>query len=173
MESKMKKRMRITFNLIAILSMAAALSGCGKSDKTKLELYVLRHVEGSNEFVRDEKPAFTGKDIKSYEWKTHAIAFTDEFLPDKDIVLDDDSFVYGGSQILGIFSPDQFAFYLDGEELYRGYMKPPAFVSFMPAGPMISDSEKGIEIGCSGEGEDVRDNEKLYEYLKDTGLLKK
>ncbi len=52
-------------------------------------------------------------------------------------------------------------------------MKPPAFISFMPTGPMISDSEKGIEIGCSGEGEDVRDNKELYEYLKDTGLLKK
>lgn len=168
---------------VMILAMFLMLSGCVKTNRNadKLELFILRHVvvdKNTAEFVKDESPIFTGEDIKSYDWDTHTIIFTDEFLEDKIIqdVAGDDSFLYGGSQILGVFYPDQFALYLEGEELYRGFLRPQLFISFMPTGPMFSDVENGIEISNVGnvvDKEDLRDNEELYKFLKDNNMLSK
>lgn len=167
--------MKIFLNIVAILAVLFMLSACNKDNKDadRLEFYILRHVEGASDFVKDEKPIFTGKDILSYEWDTHTIIFDDEFLPSpKDDEIDNDDFLSGGSKILRIYYPDQFAFYLDGEELYRGFIKPQAYISFMPTGPMISDSDKGIVIKNLDNSKDLRDSEKLYEFLKEYELLR-
>jgi hypothetical protein len=175
--------MKNIYKGVMILAMFLMLSGCDKTNRNagKLELYILRHVlvdKDIAEFVRDESSIFTGKDIKSYDWDTHTITFTDEFLEDKNDIDEEDteSFLYSGSQILGVFYPDQFALYLEGEELYRGYMKPQVFISFMPTGPMISDVENGIEIRNVGnviDKKDLRDNKELHEFLKDNNMLSK
>ncbi len=103
---------------------------------------------------------------------THTIVFKDEFLSSCEIDETEDDFIVGGSKILGVYYPDQFAVYLDGKELYRGHMKPQAYISFMPMGPMISNSNKGIIIECLDSNSDTRSNEELYEVLKNNYLLK-
>jgi hypothetical protein len=166
--------MKTSIKLVVIISILLILSACNKDDNeaNKLELYILRHVEGTDDFVKDEKPTFTGKDILSYEWSTHTIIFKEEFLSSRKVDdIDSDGFLEGGSKILGVYYPNQFAFYLDGEELYKGVMKPQVYISFMPTGPIISDSEEGIEIRNLDNSNDLRENEKLYEFLKENNLL--
>lgn len=174
--------MRAGIKYVTVLLMLLVLSGCDKAnrDADKLELYIFRHVvvdKDTAKFVKDDSPIFTGKDIEIYDWDTHTIIFTEEFLKDKNYTYEEDSenLLYGGSQILGEFYPDQFALYLDDEELYRGYMMPQLFISFMPTGPMISDVENGIEIRIVGnvnDKTDLRDNEDLYKFLKDKKMIK-
>lgn len=156
-----------------LITLMVILTACNKEQNNadSLEFYILRHVEGESYFVIDEKPIFTGEDILSYDWDTHTIAFNKKFLSSRNIDEIEDDIMIGGSQILGIYYPDQFAFYLNGEEIYSGYMKPQAFISFMPVGPMISDSEKGIIINNNDSENDIRDDENLYEFLKDNDLL--
>lgn len=174
--------MRNICKLIIVISILLILSGCQKTNHNaeNLEMYILRHSvidKNNSEIIKDDSPIFTGNDIKSYDWDTHTIIFTDEFLTERKV--DDaevsDSLIDGGSQILGVFYPDQFAFCLDGEEMYRGYMKPQLFISFLPSGPIISDVENGIEIknvGNVNDKTDPRDNKELYNFLKDKELLK-
>lgn len=166
--------MKTTIKLTVIITLLFILSACNdyNNDADRLELYILRHVKGTNDFVIDEDPIITGEDILSYEWDTHTIVFKDEFLSSCEVGETEDDFGVGGSKILGIYYPDQFAVYLYGEELYRGYMKPQAYVSFMPMGPMISNSDKGIIIECLDNNLDTRNNEKLHEILKNNGLLR-
>jgi hypothetical protein len=166
--------MKTALKSVVIISILLTFTACSKDshDVNRLELYILRHIEGTSDFVKDTRPIFRGKDILCYEWDTHTIIFKDEFLSSRKVgEIDTDDFLDGGSKILGVYYPDQFAFYLDGEELYRGFMKPQAFISFMPIGPMISDSEAGIVIRNLDNDNDLRENEKLYQYLKENDLL--
>lgn len=166
--------MKTTIKLIVISALLFILSACNDydNDADRLELYILRHVKGTNDFVIDEDPIITGEDILSYEWNTHTISFKDEFLASCEVDETEDDFVVGGSKILGVYYPDQFAVYLDREELYRGYIKPQAYISFMPMGPMISNSDKGIIIKCLDSNLDTRNNKKLHKVLKNNGLLR-
>ena len=135
-------------------------------------MYILRHVDGTDNFVIDENPIFTGEDILKYEWDTHTITFKEEFLLTRTVNETEDNLVMGGSEILGVYYPDQFALYLDGKEQYRGYVEPPAFCSFLPMGPMISNAPDGIIIKCYDPISDVRYDDELYEVLKNNALLK-
>lgn len=165
--------MKIYIRFILIITLTILLSACNdeKNNADNLEFYILRHVEGSNEFVKDDKPIFTGEDILSYDWDSHTIIFMEDFLSSRRYDEIEEDIIIGGSQLLGVFYPDQFAIYLDGEELYRGYLQPQAFVSFIPGGPIISDSEKGIIINNTSIESDARNNKKLYEFLEDNDLL--
>ncbi|MTI70825.1 MAG: hypothetical protein FH751_11305 [Firmicutes bacterium] len=169
--------MKTTIKIIAIILLLLGLVACHNdandaNDADRLKLYILRHVEGTNDLVIDESPIITGEDILSYEWDTHKIVFKDEFLSSCEVDETKDDFIVGGSKILGVYYPDQFAVYIDDEELYRGHMKPQAYISFMPRGPMISNSDKGIIIECLDSNFDTRNNEKQYEVLKNNDLLK-
>lgn len=168
--------MKVTkkFIVIVLILILFILSACNNydNDADRIEMYILRHVEGSNDFIIDENPIFTGEDILKYKWKTHTITFKEEFLSSRTVNEAENNFVMGGSQILGVYYPDQFALYLDGVELYRGHIEPQAFISFMPMGPMISNAPDGILIKCYDDKSDVRDNEKLHEVLKNNGLLR-
>lgn len=173
--------MRKLYKVIFTILVMGLLFGCDKSahNDKKFEFFMLRQIEGDNgimELVKDDSPIFTEDDMRSYDWDTHTIIFTEEFLADRGIIdeVDPESLLYGGSQVLGEFYPDQFAIFLDGEELYRGYLQLPLFLSFMPSGPMIFDVDKGIEIkyvGNVADKTDPRDNENLYNFLKDRHLL--
>ncbi|WP_105616352.1 hypothetical protein [Vallitalea okinawensis] len=166
--------MRRVLKVFIIVCSLFVLSACESNDNNaaRLELYILRHVKGTHNFIIDEKPIFTGEDILNYEWDTHTITFKDELISSREINEKEDDLFMGGSKILGIYYPDQFALYLDGQELYRGYMRPQMHVSFMPMGPTISNSENGIMISCLDQNEDTRNNDSLHEMLKNSGLLR-
>jgi len=166
--------MKATIKIIAILSLLFILSACNDydNDADRIELYILRNIKGTNNFVIDEEPIITGEDILSYEWDKHTIVFKDEFLKSRQIDKIEDDSMFGGSKILGVYYPNQFAIYIDGKELYRGYIEPPVFISFMPTGPMMSHSENGIIFNCFDKKLDTRNNEKLYKILKNNDLLR-
>lgn len=168
--------MKSSVKIIVMILMLLLLPACKKQENNadSLEFYILRMSEDKSEFILEEEPIFTGADIKSYDWDKHIITFTDEFLSssNSEEVSDTDSFIMGGSNILGVYYPDQFALYLNGKELYRGYFRPQAYISFMPMGPIVSDVENGIIINCIGQVNDPRDNEELHKFLKENGLLR-
>lgn len=167
--------MKVTVKFLEFIIMLVILTACSNEksiDSSKLEVYILRHNDSGNDFVKDEAPIFTSEDISNYDWDTHTITFKKEFIKAHEITKSEDDLVMGGSKILGIYYPDQFAFYLDGEELYRGYIQPQAYISFMPGGPTISDSNDGIIINCLDDNSDTRENDKLLEFLKVNDLLK-
>lgn len=165
--------MKVIKKNLIIVTLLFILSTCNNSiNADRLEFYILRSVEGSYEFIIDEKPIFTGDDILSYEWKTHTITFKEEFIELHDISETEDDIMMGGSKILGVYYPDQFAVYLDGEELYRGYINPQAFISFMPMGPTMLNSNDGITIRCIDKNSDTMENEELREFLKSNELLR-
>lgn len=165
--------MKAEIKLFLVILMSFVLTGCNSydNDAYRIELYILRYVEGSDDLVIDEKPIITGEDILSYEWDTHTITFKDEFLLSREINETKDDLVMGGSKILDVYYPDQFALYLDGEELFRGYMMPQAFISFMPIGPVMSNAPDGIIIKNYNNESDIRESEELHEILKNNGLL--
>lgn len=165
--------MTLLKKIIGILILPLFLIGCSSNsnDANRIEFYILGSIEGPGEF-EGKSPIFTGDDILSYDWDTHTILFKEEFLAPLATYGPKDAVIKGGSAILDAYYPEQFAVALDGEELYRGYMQPQGYSSFMPAEPIISDVEGGIIIrGLEGE-KDTRNNNKLYKVLKSNGLLK-
>lgn len=157
---------------VTLLFTFSACDNDNSMNAEKLEIYILRWVDNSDEFIIDEKAIFTGEDILSYEWETHTITFKDEFISQQNINETEDEFMMGGSKILGVYYPDQFVFYLDGKELYRGYINPQAYISYMPMGPTILNSNNGITIRCTDEKDKTMENEKLREFLRGRGLLR-
>lgn len=161
---------------IIILFVLFITTACNNDDSSskedKLELFILRRVEDAEDLVIDETPIFTDKDILSYEWDTHTIIFNEKFLASHETNETEDDIIMGGSKILRIYYPDQFALLLNGEELYRGYIQPQVNISFLPMGPMISNYDDGIIIKCYDEKLDTRDNDKLKAFLKDNDLLR-
>lgn len=144
------------------------------SENIGLEFYALRINDVGNEveWVIDEQPLFKVNDVLEYEWDTHTIIFTDVFLESMNVDDIEKDPVMQGIPILNLFYPDQFVILLDGEELYRGYVEPQLFISFMPSGPTVVEVAKGIRIDCIDETLGIRDNDKLKEYVEDFGILK-
>ena len=110
--------------------------------------------------------------LLEYIWETHTIIFDGEFLKDKTIEEYDNGDVMKGSKILNLYYPDQFAIYLNDEELYRGYVEPQMYISFFPGGPMIVEVDDRIRIDCFDDSLDTRYNEELRNYLVEVNLLK-
>ncbi len=63
--------MKATIKIIAIISLLVlGLVGCRNDDNEahRLEVYILRYAESTNDLLVDERPIFTQEDILSYEW---------------------------------------------------------------------------------------------------------
>lgn len=168
----MKRTIKVFIIMFTLFILSACNNNSNSNDADRLELYILRNVKGTQNFIIDENPIFTGEDILSYEWSTHTITFKDEFIASRQINDTKEDIMMGGSKILGVYYPDQFALYLDGVELYRGCLKPPIYSSFLPMCPTISDSDNGIIIKCPDKKVDTRYNDKIREILKNNGLLR-
>ncbi|XMB66566.1 hypothetical protein RI065_09720 [Mycoplasmatota bacterium zrk1] len=163
--------------LALLITLVCLLSGCAEAmsiDAHKLEVYILRKSDESNEFIMDKTPIFTGNEIESYEWDTHTIIFNSEFIlsMEKKNLKEEDEILLGGSTILDVYYPDQFALFLEGEELYRGYLAPPVYSSFLPMGPRIANSENGIVIMCIDGKLDTRNDDRLKDFLEKNHLRK-
>ena len=182
---------RIIF-VILIISVICLLIGCSNdTDDIKIEnnldidnishlkFYMIPglHFEESVDIDENRIVLFTESDIESFDWNSQTIIFNKSFLQNIDESYKEEinSFMYGGSKVLGAGMYDTFAVYLDDYKLYEGYFQQDAYSSFAVIGVVIHDVPDGIQIGytLADKNDDIRKNEDLYKFLDNKNLIKK
>ena len=135
-----------------------------------VEFYVIRY-DKENKIKATKKLSFTESDMESYNWKLHEIEFTQKFIDDNNVDLTEEFLIEGGSKVLDCNGNDKFIVFVNNEKIYEGIFEPPMYQSYLPDGPILSDTKNGVKINVHW-GEDPRSNEKLYEALRINKLLK-
>ncbi len=146
---------------------------------TNLKVYAINDFEMKDELSRKNKRLlFTDNDIEEYDWESHRITFTDEFLSasvNNQNIGDTQKFLHdGGSALLETTGRERFIIMIDDEVIYAGHFKQALVSSFYPLGAVISDINGGIIIDFIGINEpdkDIRNDERIRETLKVKGLL--
>ena len=135
-----------------------------------IEFYVIRH-DKENMIKATKELSFTESDMESYNWKSHEIVFTQKFIDDNNVDLTEELLIEGGSKVLDCNGNDKFIVFVNNEKIYEGIFEPSMYQSYLPEGPILSDTKNGVEISVHW-GDDPRSNEKLYEALRNNKLLK-
>lgn len=138
-----------------------------KSNRDTIKFYVLK--SGKNSITREKILVFDEMDIESYDWDSHIIIFTKDFLERDVNTLQEDS-IEGGSRLLDCNANEVFVVYINNKKIYQGIVEPPLYQSFLPGGPIISDIKNGIKIEVH-YGEDLRSSQEVYNALRAHGLI--
>ena len=180
--------------LLIIVSCILVLFSCEKQDENvieeeKFEIYfaTLESVKeyGYYDFEKlelEEEPILTDEDIRAYYWKTHEIEITSTYLDklnkiESNNVLFDDNGVYrqyekGGSKLLQSVQYDCFVIVVGGEKVYSGTFSYSPVMSYSTEKIIAADvSNTSFKILYSGQGEDVRNVDSIYNFFNDKGKL--
>lgn len=153
--------------------------GCNKVTETsgniRFEVY-LSSINGlDGEYIMEETPLFTNKDLKSVNWSNQEYIFTDDFMSTLNISSTEASKFIEGSILFDVNPLDKFNIYIDGVYVYEGFFEQSAFSSFYAVGAIIKDLENGITIDFINveifETKDKRFDDKIKRALTDLGLI--
>ncbi|MCK8058345.1 MULTISPECIES: hypothetical protein [unclassified Fusibacter] len=122
---------------------------------------------------------FSEKDIESYRWDSHEIVFKPNFITYlKDMKTDkrEDGILKlsGGSEYFNTDQKDYFIVSLHGNAIYSGHFEQSPISSMYQPSIKMLDTESGIRLEAvetEYEIVDKRENETLYELLKELGLI--
>ncbi len=176
----MKKKILVVLILIvAFLYIFISINGIKNSTNETLRVYAINDYESTNNVSLENKTLlFTDNDIKEYNWESHRITFTDEFLNDSDTkqnIGNTKKFLTnGGSTLLGTSGREKFIVMIDEEVIYDGYFKQSMVSSFYPIGAVISDINGGIRIdfnGIEGLEKDIRNDKRIRKILEDKDIF--
>jgi|GEM_PF-2004987 len=134
--------------------------------------------------VAEEVPVLTGKDIRNYYWESHIIELNGSFLEKlsknanpiyESYTIDQmgfRSYQKGGSKMLDSAQYMAFIIVVNGEQIYSG--------TFPGSTVMPSDDEKlilgdisddSLRLFYNGDGFDVRNQDAVYDYMKENNKL--
>lgn len=141
-------------------------------------IYIARYTGNEDKlYVVDDEPIVTNKDIAKYHWSDHRIEFTKEFLQkpksDKYPLSQGNG---GGSSVLGTGNMDKAIIVVNGRKVYEAiFPESPTQAYYNSGSYKITDitSNWNIEITSfiKNKDEDKRFDNKIYNILKETGVL--
>lgn len=123
----------------------------------------------------------TDKDIKEYNWKSHTIVLSDEFIKRRNLSDADKKTIeelkssaprlFEGSKLLNVDS-GVVVISLNGDKIYAADFELPIFSSRCPSEITIADSDlNSITIRNRRQGDDVRQDKRIYDFFKKSGKL--
>lgn len=146
----------------------------------KFAIYIARDTgNGDKAYVVDEKPLVTDKDIAGYYWEDHRIELTKEFQqkPKSTKYPGPSSEYSGGSRILGAIDTDKAIIVVNGKKIYETVFPENPMRSYSISGKyeirdIFSDNSIYIKSFSKNQKEDKRYDKKVYDVLKELGILK-
>ncbi|MFD3158783.1 hypothetical protein ACFIJ5_18390 (plasmid) [Haloimpatiens sp. FM7330] len=123
----------------------------------------------------EDQPLLEEKDIKKYNWNTHEIQLTDDYLKNhKSIIQKDDELTEGGSNLLHTKELDAVVIMVNDKRIYcAGFPISPRKSCFPPE-YMIKDVSKdtiAIVKNSNKFEKDLRQKNKIYNALKKANIL--
>lgn len=173
----MKKPLILTFIFTLTLILVC---GCSSSEPDDLAFYVVKR-EYINESMSDSeivsavksngRQMFDGTDIRGYNWQKHIVMLDPNAIGSLGSV----SAQSGGSAIFKTDDTYAFALLLGNKLIYAGGFENGYANPDVPLQPYIKDKSRTsftIEFNEKyANSPDKRTNEKLYNFLKDCGML--
>ena len=188
-----------TIILICILTMSTYLfTACAKSTSTTTTKFAIYFVKAESKenalsygrddngvyvktnvsidsLVIEDTPILTEKDIKKYNWSTHQIQLTEEYLKKHKSGLEKESTLpETGSNIIGAKEFDAVLMTVNGKRIYcAGFPFSPMNSCFPPEYMIRDVSKDTISIIKNGDKspKDLRQNKEIYKVLKEIGVL--
>ncbi len=148
-------------------------------DASEFKVYSINQQDlKDGELGKSARLLFTGNDIEMYNWKKQEIIFKADFLKKTDIQNNEktkpkQNLGTSGSDILKTKYTDRFVIIVNKEKIYDGAFSQPWYSSYYPEGAVIIDIENGINIYWNdiNKNEDIRYDDRIYNYLKDKNVL--
>lgn len=168
-----KKMLSISLVIICVILVYWLYTNL-KSSENQISIYNASPIGiNSNDYLVDETPLFTHKDIKYFDWDNQIIIFKKTSGLDLTALTG----LENNYQTLSRFATgqrDKFYLYLDDELVYSGYYGQSMISSFFADGITMTDIENGVKLSFNSPDnlQDKRYDSKLYEALKSQGLLK-
>lgn len=114
----------------------------------------------------EETPIVTDKDIKKYNWKTHTIEFTQDYL--KNVNKKEENLFSGGCQLFNAKEFDIFVVVVNGKKIYTGgYPLSPIRSQGRPEIVIEDNSEGSIIVKNIRTADDMRSSKEIYDVLKE------
>jgi len=178
----------VTISLITLVSCEKEVNNTEKKEES-FEIY-LATLESVKEYgiydyknlTLQEFPIITDKDIRTYYWQNHEIEITSTYLDKINKVASNNAlfvdngtyrqYEKGGSRLLQAVQFDCFVIVVNGKKIYSGTFSYSPVMSYSQEKIIAADvSNTSFKIFYFGQGEDVRNNDDIFDFFNEKGKL--